>query len=476
MTKDKKKLNHNLKNSIILLGSGTFLEYFDFMLYVHMAVLLNELFFPKYDSFTASLLAAFTFSVSFVFRIIGGFIFGYVGDKKGRKRVIIITTLLMSVACSTMAVLPTYAQIGITAGYIMIGCRILQSISSIGELLGASIYLLETVRQRPLQYSAVSSMAIFSSLGGFGALAFCNFIFSFGLSWRLAFLGGSIIAVISFFCRKKLIETPEFLNSQRTGEEILKNLKVSNKYKKLAIKSEILHDTIIKPDIDWKTMFNYSFIEAPYAVFQFIIIIHCSLILKDSFFYTPEQIIKHNLIIAFIGLIKYCVIVYLCYKIYPLLLFKIRLIILTIFTLFLPYLLDRVSNPLDLMLIQAFLIFFIPTSSTGLAIFFSYIPVAHRFRGVSLTFATSRAIIYLVTSFGLVYLIEYCGNYGIFVVTLPVLALTFCGLHHFYVLERKRGVDTTQWINSPSIYKENFLQPWYQKKKNTEKLIKFVTK
>ena len=221
MTQDTKGSKPSLKNSIILLGSGTFLEYFDFMLYVHMAVLLNELFFPKTDSFNSHLLAAFTFSVSFVFRILGGIIFGHIGDKKGRKRVIIITTLLMSVACSIMAVLPTYEQIGLTAGIIMIGCRIVQSMSSIGELLGASIYLLETVRQRPLQYSVVSSMAIFSSLGGFGALAFCAFIFSFGLSWRLAFLGGSVIAIISFFCRKKLIETPDFLNSQRTGEEAI---------------------------------------------------------------------------------------------------------------------------------------------------------------------------------------------------------------------------------------------------------------
>ena len=88
-------LNREQKEAIGLLQIGTFLEYFDLMLYVHMAVLLNELFFPQYDPHTASLMAAFTFCVTFIFRPIGALIFGWVGDHIGRKATIIITTIIL---------------------------------------------------------------------------------------------------------------------------------------------------------------------------------------------------------------------------------------------------------------------------------------------------------------------------------------------------------------------------------------------
>ena len=89
------------------------------MLYIHMAVLLNELFFPKTDPFTASLLSAFAFCSSYILRPFGALIFGFIGDFIGRKSVIVITTIIMAITCTTIAVLPTYAQIGITASWII---------------------------------------------------------------------------------------------------------------------------------------------------------------------------------------------------------------------------------------------------------------------------------------------------------------------------------------------------------------------
>lgn len=107
----------------------------DLLLYVHMAVLLNELFFPKADPFTASLHSAFAFCSTYVLRPIGALIFGYIGDNIGRKHTVIITTLMMSGSCVVMSVLPTYAEIGITASYTIIICRIIQGMSSRGEKL-----------------------------------------------------------------------------------------------------------------------------------------------------------------------------------------------------------------------------------------------------------------------------------------------------------------------------------------------------
>lgn len=112
---DSLSLNSAQREAVGLLSIGTFLEYFDLMLYVHMAVLLNVLFFPETDPFTASLISAFSFCSTYVLRPFGALLFGYIGDYIGRKPVVIITTLLMAVSCTIIASLPTYAQIGIAA-------------------------------------------------------------------------------------------------------------------------------------------------------------------------------------------------------------------------------------------------------------------------------------------------------------------------------------------------------------------------
>jgi len=108
-------LNRHQKEAIGLLQIGTFLEYFDLMLYVHMAVFLNELFFPKTDPHTSALLAAFAFCSTWVLRPFGALIFGWIGDNIGRKSTVVITTMMMALSCVIMASAPTYAQIGIGA-------------------------------------------------------------------------------------------------------------------------------------------------------------------------------------------------------------------------------------------------------------------------------------------------------------------------------------------------------------------------
>jgi len=148
-------LKREEKEAIGLLQVGTFLEYFDLMLYVHMAVLLNELFFPKTDAHTAALLSAFAFCSTYVLRPLGALIFGYIGDNIGRKTTVIITTMMMSISCIIMATLPTYAQIGITAAWAVTLCRIIQGISSMGEIIGAEIYLTEMTKP-PASYQIVS--------------------------------------------------------------------------------------------------------------------------------------------------------------------------------------------------------------------------------------------------------------------------------------------------------------------------------
>ena len=146
MSDTEQKLTRQQKESIFLLQIGTFLEYFDLMLFVHMAVILNELFFPKVDPFTSSLLSAFAFCSTFVLKPFGALLFGYIGDKVGRKHTIIMTTMLMALSCIIMATVPTYAQIGITASWVITICRGLQGMSSVGETIGAELYIAEMIK------------------------------------------------------------------------------------------------------------------------------------------------------------------------------------------------------------------------------------------------------------------------------------------------------------------------------------------
>jgi MFS family permease len=220
---EQRSLTREQKEAIGLLSVGTFLEYFDLMLYIHMATFLNELFFEPTDFYTSPLMENFTFCITFIFRPVGALIFGWLGDNIGRKSIVIITTFLMSVSCFIMANLPTYAQIGITASWIMIICRIVQGISSMGEVIGAELYLTETIKP-PAQYASVGLMWVFSSLGCLGALGIASLATSHGFNWRLAFWIGAVVALVGSVARSKLREVPKFADATRRIKRVFESI------------------------------------------------------------------------------------------------------------------------------------------------------------------------------------------------------------------------------------------------------------
>ncbi|WP_081482393.1 MFS transporter [Rickettsia australis] len=192
--KEQRSLTREQKQAVGLLSIGTFLEYVDFMLYIHMGVFLNEIFFaPTHSPYSASLLGAFSFSASFIVCPIGAFIFGWLGDRIGRKSTVIITTSIMVISCLMIANIPTYAQIGITASIIVIICCILQGMSSIGEVIGVEFYCTETIKP-PKSYQVVGLIGVLSVFGGTAALGLASLVTSYGFNWRLAFWIGAGIA------------------------------------------------------------------------------------------------------------------------------------------------------------------------------------------------------------------------------------------------------------------------------------------
>lgn len=397
-----------------------------------MAVLLNELFFPKYDPHTASLLAAFALCSSLAFRPIGALIFGWIGDNIGRKPTIIITTVMMAASCLVMANLPTYAQIGISAAWILTICRIVQGISSMGEAVGAEIYLTESI-ERPARYPAVALVDVSSASGDLFALGVAYFVTSSGLNWRIVFWLGASIAIVSAFARTRLRETPAFLEMKR--KELKKDIEEIN-LELDPVRGEVLNK-YWKERINKKTVASYFFIACGWPLCMYTAYFYFNPILKESFGYSTEDIIKHNFFLALIAVISNIFVAYLSYHTHPLKINKIRAILILPLMLSLPFLTMNLTSPVQLFLIQAFILTFPLRDMPAASIFIEHLPFYLRFTFASFLFAIARALIYITTSFGLIYLGSYFGHFGLCVITLPTTLAFLYGIFHFQGLERE---------------------------------------
>ncbi len=414
-----------------LLSMGTFLEYFDLMLYVHMAVLLNELFFSKtIDPHTTALRSAFAFCSTYLLRPVGALVFGYIGDTVGRKATIILTTFIMAISCLIMANLPTYAQIGVTASWIVTLCRIAQGMSSMGEIVGAELYMTETTKP-PIQYPMVTLISVFSILGANFALGVAYLTTSMGFNWRIAFWTGTVVAVIGSVARTKLRETSEFVDARRKIKEDVED------GRKLA--EELDHIPAYHERSSTATLLAYFLMECGWPACFYFTYIHCGNILKQTFGFTPEQIIGQNFIASIANLVGYLVLTYLSYSIYPLKILRFKGILFLPFVLILPYLLTNLQTPFGLLLIQVFVMLFVINCTSAMPIFFRHFPVFKRFTYAGLIYALSRTAMSVVIPFGLVYLVKYFGHWGISIVMFPVALGYILGVLHFEKLEKKVG-------------------------------------
>lgn len=425
-------LSSNQKEAIGLLQIGTFLEYFDLMLYVHMIVLLNELFFPKTDPHTAALLTALAFCSTYVLRPFGALIFGWLGDNIGRKTTVVITTLLMSMSCILMANVPTYEQIGITASWIVTGCRIVQGMSSLGEIVGAQIYVSEFVRP-PAQYVAVSFLGIASGVGSTAALAVASLVTIAGLNWRIAFWMGAGIAVVGSIARVRLRETPEFIDMKLRLKKKIKT-RANNKAQPLNIRK--LKESLSLP-VSKQTYVAYFLVYCGWPLSFYLGLLYFNPILQSKFQYSASDVIHHNFYLSILPLIGCGLWTFLSQRIPPLKILRARARALFVFTLFLPILILGAKHHWQIFAIQAFILVVSLTAIPGDSIFVTHFPVFKRFTAVSVLYALTRALMYIVTSFSLVYLTEFLSYYGLWLVMLPVILGHLWGVNHFEKLENQ---------------------------------------
>jgi MHS family proline/betaine transporter-like MFS transporter len=192
---------------------GNVLEWYDFGLYGLFAPILAPLFFPAHDRI-ASLIGVYGgFAIGFAARPLGGAVLGHVGDRVGRRAVMVSSIVLMGVATTAMAILPTYEAIGVGAPVLLLLIRVLQGFSVGGEFTGSVAYLVETApgKRRGLAGSIANIGATAGMLLAAGvATATVMFASSMEVqrwAWRVSFLVGGVIAVAGYVLRHRLRDT-----------------------------------------------------------------------------------------------------------------------------------------------------------------------------------------------------------------------------------------------------------------------------
>lgn len=210
---------------ITLAGAiGNLLEWYDFGLYGLLAPILASLFFPSHDRI-ASLLAVYGgFAGGFAMRPIGAVVLGYLGDRVGRRFVLVLSVMLMGVSTVAVGLLPTYASVGVWAPILLMAIRLMQGFSVGGEYVDSVAYLLESSPER--RGFAASFANLGSTAGmllGAGAAAaltsFANTATVDAWAWRMPFLLGGVIASAGFLLRRQLPETYVTKQLQEAREE-----------------------------------------------------------------------------------------------------------------------------------------------------------------------------------------------------------------------------------------------------------------
>jgi len=208
-----------LERKVIFLSTlGGALELYDFIIYVFLAGTLSELFFPHQNSL-ASLMEVFgVFAIGYFVRPLGGIIFSHFGDKYGRKKSFMLTLMLMALPTFLMGLLPTSQSIGVWAAVLLVSLRLLQGLAIGGEIPGAITFAGEHVN--PLYRGLTCGIIFFGINLGLMLGSGMNVLLGTTLNhqqfiswgWRIPFLLGGLLGVLSFYLRRQLTETPIFLN------------------------------------------------------------------------------------------------------------------------------------------------------------------------------------------------------------------------------------------------------------------------
>ncbi|WP_250516483.1 glycine betaine/L-proline transporter ProP [Caballeronia sp. INDeC2] len=213
-----------LKRAVGAMALGNAMEWFDFGVYSYIAVVLGKVFFPS-SSPSAQLIATFgTFAAAFLVRPIGGMVFGPLGDRIGRQRVLAMTMIMMAVGTFCIGLIPSYHSIGILAPVLLLVARLVQGFSTGGEYGGAATFIAEfaTDARRGFYGSFLEVGTLAGYILGAGTVALLtallphDALLSWG--WRVPFMIAGPLGLVGLYIRMKLEETPAFKKEAETRE------------------------------------------------------------------------------------------------------------------------------------------------------------------------------------------------------------------------------------------------------------------
>ena len=207
--------------SIAVAAFSTVVEWYDFTLYLYFATVLSRVFFGGGETALITTLA--TFAIAYLLRPLGGMVFGHIGDRFGRRRTILLSVAIMTIAMFGTALLPTHAQAGALAGWLLFLLRCIMGFSVGGEYNAIVAYLLEGAP--PDRRGLIASMASASSeIGGLFAVGVClltaNSMSPENLNswgWRIPFLVGAVLAASVGIARTTMQESPDFDDQRARG-------------------------------------------------------------------------------------------------------------------------------------------------------------------------------------------------------------------------------------------------------------------
>ncbi len=196
---------------VFIICTGAIAEWLEFSAYLYLAPRLAQLFFPE-QSPSAAMVSVFgLFAIAYVTRPLGGFLFGYMGDRYGRRLTLTLSVLIMALATTGIGLLPTWHSIGLLAPVLLLACRVLQGVAIAGEFTNAAVFMIEQGRGNPCLAGSWANWG--ANLGvALGALvtALVSLPIMPDWAWRIPFLLSCVTSLLALVIRRRLQESPVF--------------------------------------------------------------------------------------------------------------------------------------------------------------------------------------------------------------------------------------------------------------------------